>query len=53
MNKPNNMRRRASRDRIETAFVRLLQDRELSSLSRYGDMQSSRCKQDYVLRKLY
>ena len=33
MNKPNNMRRRASRDRIETAFVRLLQDRELSSLS--------------------
>ena len=33
MNKPNNMRRRASRDRIETAFVRLLQDLELSSLS--------------------
>ena len=33
MNKPNNMRRRASRDRIATAFVRLLQDRELSSLS--------------------
>ena len=33
MNIPNNRRRKASRDRIETAFVRLLQDRELSQLS--------------------
>ena len=33
MNTPNNRRRKASRDRIETAFVRLLQDRELSQLS--------------------
>jgi AcrR family transcriptional regulator len=33
MNTPNNRRRKASRDRIETAFVRLLQDRELGQLS--------------------
>lgn len=33
MNTANNRRRRESRDRLETAFVRLLQERELSRLT--------------------
>jgi len=33
MNTPNNKRRKASRNRLETAFVRLLQDRELHQLT--------------------
>lgn len=33
MNTPNNKRRRDSRDRLETAFVRLLQERELHQVT--------------------
>ncbi len=33
MNTPNNKRRRESRDRLETAFVRLLQNRELNQIT--------------------
>lgn len=33
MNTPNNKRRRDSRDRLETAFVRLLQEQELHQLT--------------------
>ena len=33
MNTANNRRRRESRDRLETAFVRLLQERELPQLT--------------------
>ena len=33
MNTPNNQRRKASRQRIETAFVRLLQERELHKIT--------------------
>ena len=33
MNKPNNKRRKDSQKRIETAFIRLLQDRELNQIT--------------------